>query len=213
MTKNYSYKVEPIKPTAYQLWKEFRPYIYKILKQNKCRDLDDAYAESYFFIDKALSTLDESKSGVKYWLLSNIKWKLYRYLFVNKYLIKRPTYLAQRADTHEMNFLSLNYNDKEGFEKLYNPVGDSDVDYNEYDKNVAYRQLKKSFNILDDKTRDIITSYYGIGCKKLSRNELAAIYNCKPQNIDGYVMKAKKKIHRYLTRINTNIGDVLDYEA
>lgn len=213
MTKSYSYKVEPVKPTAYQLWKEFRPYIYKILKQHKFIDKEDAYAESYFFIDKALSTLDEKKSGIKYWLLSNIKWKLYRYLYVNKYLIKRPPYLAFRKDKHEMEFGSIDFQDQDNINPFYDPVGDEDIDFNSYDKQIAYDKLIKALNILDFKTKDILKKYYGIHCKKLSRNELATIYQCSAQNIDCFVAKAKRKIYNYLTRTNKNIGDILDYEA
>ena len=215
MTENYLNKIQPIDST-YTIWKKMKPYIYKYLQRIHCSDIEDAYSESYFYIDAALSRYNPKRQmAFTSWIMSCLKQKLFNYCFIHKYIIRRPSYLKEKPDQLDNIYTFIGIGEGCQDEEKTKQLQSIDETYsNEFDFSKLKEVVREALNHINPRYRRITEMFYGIGMsRRYKLKEIASLYGISIAAVAAIINKTKKRLHQYLTRTNKYIGEILDYEA
>lgn len=211
MTENYSCKIKPIEPSAYAYWKKYRSYIYKIARDYRCTDPDNVYAESYFFIDRAIAAFNSTRGmAIGAWLFKILRQKVKDYCFKNRHIIHRPQYPKEEGC---FTVDSLEYLKEEDGSIEYEPVFEGLSPDEIALRNYLRRELRRAMKMLDPSWEELVKKYYGIDRAKEPVYKIAKDLGVSTACLYEKIRKAKQKMHRYLTKWDKNIGELLDYDA
>ena len=179
MTENYLNKVQPVdRSAAVKYWRSYKSYIYKFLKRINYPDKDDAYNQSYLFIDQALRYYKADKGfNLRSWILTCLKPKLRAYCFETFNVIKRPRYLFYKdEDKHLQYDMNIDYIDN-----LYNDNGEDKYEINRNKGTVKSKDrppeyyvsvndirglVEHALKVLTPEQEYLIKKYYGIQTTK-----------------------------------------------
>lgn len=211
MTENYLNKVEAANE-AFTIWKNHKNYIYKILKQWKCQDMEDAYHQSFVYILLAVSKFNKERGINKIaWTLSIMKQRLFDYVKTKCQIISNPYYARKNPDLRRIKEVLRIDRDNEG---LSLEIPDKSPEPSYYaEMSIISDFIDKVIKKLNPRQEYIIRRYYGIGAEPEDVTTIADELGANVKSIYDSLRHARLKMMRIINRNYIYKGDLLDYEA
>lgn len=197
--KNYSYKIEPI-DEWYQLYKKYKPYIYRAVKTFPPEDREDLYSSIWDEIEKAKKSYKQEKGMCKRsWLFYYIRKTIAHFMK-----------LKNKIQDHEKPIEET----EEGLELSYSYYKDFDYDKT-IDSKILSRDIALLINTIPEQYREIIKNHYGINTERKTLVQQSQLTGDDPKTIFDRLRRGLKYLR---SRIQNNdkykyIGEFLDYEA